>query len=244
MIEQPTLPFDPAAIPGERSIRSDHAMTRNNHRHRVGSIREPDSPYRSRTPDALSKLPIRNSRAAGNRPQCLPDLALKRSATRLNGQRIENAKLSREVARKSIGKAEGIPRSLKQKSVRAKLANQLPPHRFLVLSKKSEAQAPRRIAHNHHRANGRSQPVEQDVDWVRHHRRSENRYADSFTPTNQAQTSEFPRVAASLFPTPDSLFSVSLFHCSPFTAICHLPSVICHLKSVPTPPQAPHANPP
>jgi hypothetical protein len=202
MIEQPALPLDPAAIPGERTIRSNHAMTRDNDSHGIRSVGETDSPNRSRAADAFGELSVGDSRAAGNLPERAPNLELKWSATSLNLQRIQDADLSSEVASKRIGKPVWIPSGFKQESATAELLCQLPTDGFLILSEKSEAQAPRPIADNHHPANRRGKSINKEVNGITHHRPIDNRCADSLTPTNQAQSSDVRGFAVSLRPTP------------------------------------------
>jgi hypothetical protein len=102
----------------------------------------------------------------------LPHLALKWGPASLNGQRIENAEFSREVPGERIGKPVRIPCSLKQKSVRAKLPDQLPTDGLLILCEESNPQTPCRVADQHHRANGRGKPINKEMERCGHERRS------------------------------------------------------------------------
>lgn len=66
-----------AAKAGELSVRSDHAVARDDNRNRVLTIRHPNSSDRFGVADSLGKLAVRRGRPVRNVTQFFPDELLK-----------------------------------------------------------------------------------------------------------------------------------------------------------------------
>src|SRR6185312_5945658 len=69
-----------ATVPGEFAIRSDHAVTRDDDRNRIRSVRQPYRAARVRIADSPRQFPVRNRLAIRNFEQFVPDLLLEGGA--------------------------------------------------------------------------------------------------------------------------------------------------------------------
>src|SRR5690349_12189112 len=93
-LEQGTLPLDPPAIPGQLAVAGDDAMTRYDHRVRIGGAGCGNRARRGRCSDASRDVGVADTCADRNLTQCTPYLSLEHSASDIeNDRRPRGAKL-------------------------------------------------------------------------------------------------------------------------------------------------------
>src|SRR5688572_18152374 len=96
MCEQPLLALDAAAVSGQRPVRSDHAMTRDDHRNRIRAVGRTDRTNRGRLADATRELAVRDRVAVRKLEQRVPDRQLKWCSARRELE-IERLALARKI---------------------------------------------------------------------------------------------------------------------------------------------------
>ncbi len=133
MFQQPPLAFQTSAVTGQRSVRSDDAMTRHDNPNRIETIRETDGSHSFGPSDLLGKLSVRNGGTPGNVPQFLPDTALKGCAGRFDGYIVDRSKVTREVAVDRIPQAMRIMSRFKLEPIFSIVQPQEAPHAFFVV---------------------------------------------------------------------------------------------------------------
>ncbi len=94
--EQRLLAIEPAAVTGQRPVRSDHAMAGNEDRDRIAAVRRADGTHRGRPAHASRDLRIADRLAIGNSAERVPDARLEWRADRRERQ-VERNALAREV---------------------------------------------------------------------------------------------------------------------------------------------------
>ncbi len=168
MFQQPTLPLDPSSIPGQRSIRSNHAVTWHHHSHRVCAVRQPNRPHRLRSSNLLSQLGVRNRCAASDSSQSKPHFPLKRSARCFHRQGVNGHQFPRKVTPDCLRQTIRIARRLQRESIDSIM---MPKHRLqtrLVVAPNCRPQISFAIRHNGHLANRRLDPINQQLQNLVH----------------------------------------------------------------------------
>ena len=85
-VEQEALRSKTAAVAGERAVRADHAVARDQDRDGVCAVRRAGGADRRRAPDAPGELRVRDRLAVADALQLVPDALLERRAARRDRQ--------------------------------------------------------------------------------------------------------------------------------------------------------------
>jgi hypothetical protein len=97
MRQQPPLAIEAAAVPGQRAIRPDDAMTWDDHRHRIRSAGHPDGAAGPRVADVPRQLAVGHGRACRDLSQRRPDELLKRCPGGLDGHVVQRLEAAFEI---------------------------------------------------------------------------------------------------------------------------------------------------
>jgi hypothetical protein len=160
VVQQPALALNAAAVAGEGAVRTNDPVTRNDDCDRIRSVGESDGADCRGAADALGEFTVRSRRTAGNLAQSPPDFALKCGASGLDGQIVDDTKVSGEVTGDCIGEAVRITRRFEKESVGTVLLAQLVADRFLVVGEEGDAQIAAAVSDQDHLADGSGEAIE------------------------------------------------------------------------------------
>src|SRR5215469_9300913 len=107
MRQQPALALEAAAIARKRSVGPDHAVTGHDNADRVGAVRKPDSAHGLGNTKRRSNRSVAHRAPRPDRPQCGPDSALERRATRAAFDPVQLLEVPSEIG------LEGVTRALR-----------------------------------------------------------------------------------------------------------------------------------
>jgi hypothetical protein len=150
MRQQPTLAFQAATKPGQRSIGPDNPVAGNDHRYRIGTIGGSHSTYGCRATDPGSQLAVAHSGSGRNISQRKPDLALKAGAPSLGADGLDRIEIALKVGLNRKSGTGGSASFLQLKSILTVMEPQQALHAICLILPVGRAHPLLRIGDNDH----------------------------------------------------------------------------------------------